>query len=524
MLRIIPYPCVLTKKDSYLEWDGTFRPADSVDFDTALLEPFCQRTRSLIDGSSSTTLDMKQDTSLAPEEYRLDIDRSSITVTASTKQGIIWGLTTAALLYQFKKKRFVCCHVEDKPYYDHRGLLLDSARHFFPAAEVKKIIEEISLCKMNVFHWHLSDDQGWRIESKRFPELNKVSGPCYSQDEIREIDAFAAQRGVEIIPEIDMPGHMTALLAAYPQYSCSGKKVELAQKGGVYRTILCPGKEETFTMLQQLLEEIVPLFSSQRFHIGGDEAPKSEWKSCPSCAARMKEEGLTSYDQLQGYFTNRVADILKSLSRQPICWNESLKADNLSPVTIQYWTPAGRKDVDRFANSKGQVIYSNKFDFYFDYPYSMTSLERVYETKPQLKAKPFGIECAVWTEHITYSKQLEEHLFPRVQAVAELSWKGPRSRFAYKNFEKRLDAYFALPLHKTLTPCPKEDWNPKGKTRLGQSLAYMHIMTGSLETDTDTADQESYSVSPAFTHSFITKFFRLSDLPTLMRLLKGMKK
>ena len=223
--------------------------------------------------------------------------------------------------------------------YNYRSLHLDCARHFFPIATVKKVIEGISFGNMNVLHWHLSDDHGWRIESKKFPRLHGCSREYYTQEEIKEVVSFAKERGVEIVPEIDMPGHSLALLAAFPEYSCKGESVEMAKARGVYKTILCAGKEDTYAFVEEVLEEIIPLFDSQYFHIGGDEAPKDEWKECPHCNAKMKALGLTNYEDLQGHFTKQVCEILRKHGKTPICWNDALLANNIpEDVTVQYWT------------------------------------------------------------------------------------------------------------------------------------------------------------------------------------------
>ncbi|MCD7715295.1 MAG: beta-N-acetylhexosaminidase [Lachnospiraceae bacterium] len=290
-----------------------------------------------IENSGPVFLTLRCNKKLPAEGYILEISEKGITVEASCEQGVIWALTTVANLLDDGK--LPCCRIEDAPKYSHRGISLDCARHFFPAKEVKRIINTMSLAKLNVLHWHLSDDQGWRIESRKFPRLQEVSEAYFTQDEIRDVVQYAALRGVEIIPEIDLPGHTSGILAAYPEYSCSGREVNLAACGGIYPVILCAGKEKTSQFLKELLAEITKLFPGSRFHISGDEAPKSEWKKCPHCQARMRELGITSYEDLQADFSRRVSDILKSLGKQTICWNETLRADTPpEDIQIQYWT------------------------------------------------------------------------------------------------------------------------------------------------------------------------------------------
>ncbi len=248
----------------------------------------------------------------AEEEYALCVATNGIQMKAGGARGVIYALAT---VYQLMDGgiNVPCCEIHDKPRLAYRGLSLDCVRHFFPAAEVKRIIEQISLVKMNVLHWHLTDDQAWRIESKRCPKLHQQFGEEYfTQEDVKDIVAYAAARGVDVIPEIEMPGHASALLSVYPQYSCSGKQVQPATCGGIYPVILCAGEESVYDFIRDLLDELCPLFPAQRFHIGGDEAPKKEWKKCPRCQQKMKDEGLASEADLQGYFSNRVIEMLRA--------------------------------------------------------------------------------------------------------------------------------------------------------------------------------------------------------------------
>ena len=267
MIHLIPQPNGPIKADSQ-QWilPQTLSLCDS-SFAPYCTEAFLARTG--VKPGGGAPLRLIKDSRLPAEAYDLTISTAGIQATASSEAGIIWALTTVFCL--LREGQLPCCTIQDQPAFPHRGVLLDCARHFFSCAEVKRVIEGISLAKINVLHWHLSDDQGWRIESKRFPLLQQTSGAYYTQQEIREIVEFARVRGVEILPELDMPGHTAGILAAYPQYSCSGKTVSLARTGGIYPIILCPGREETFRFLQMLLEEILPLFPGPRFHIGGDD-------------------------------------------------------------------------------------------------------------------------------------------------------------------------------------------------------------------------------------------------------------
>ena len=408
--------------------------------------------------------------------------------------------------------------------YNYGGLHLDCARHFFSTTTVKKVIEGISYGNLNVLHWHLSDDHGWRIESKKFPKLHESSGDYYTQAEIREIIDYAKERGIDIIPEIDMPGHMLALLAAFPEYSCKGKSVTPAKARGVYKTILCAGKEEVYSFIEELLDEIIPLFDSQYFHIGGDEAPKDEWKECPHCKEKMKELGLTSYEDLQGYFTARICKMLKKHGKTPICWNDALLAKNLpEDVVIQYWTIDYAKEMKDFVEKGGKWIYSDMFEVYFDYPHSMIPLRKVYEFQPHFFRHPipkmkndaaeikggenafFGFEACTWTEHIDNEKDLCEHIFPRVYALAERV--NGNSYADYESFKERIREKVKL-LDKAGIPYTKEEWwDPKGLPRLKDAVSfYLNMGKG---VDEKEAKKQAASAAPKlpFVLHFIKEFF-----------------
>lgn len=265
---------------------------------------FAKRLGATVQESQTGQIMLLRDDSLPPEAYVLTVTAEGIRVQVACEQSVILALTT---LYQLMdgQRRVPCLSLTDAPRYQHRGLSLDCVRCFFPVGEVRRVIEQMARVKLNVLHWVLTNDQGWRIESRQYPRLNEISGPYYTRDEIRNVVAYARERGIEIIPEIDMPGHMTALLAAYPEYSCSGKPVQLAKTGGIYPIILCAGAEKTYELIDSLLGEVCSLFPGGRIHLGGDEAPKREWKTCPCCQQRKRDEGLADENELQGWFMNR---------------------------------------------------------------------------------------------------------------------------------------------------------------------------------------------------------------------------
>lgn len=472
----------------------------------------------------SSFISIKKNTALKKEAYVLSIYEEKISVEASTEQGVIWALTTLCKNISHDGSIRTCV-ITDSPQKAHRGLHLDAARHFFPAEEVKRIIEQISLAKMNVFHWHLADDQGWRIESKKYPRLHECSGHYYTQDEIRDVVAYAGVRGVEVIPEIDMPGHTRGILAAYPEYSCGGKKVNLAKVGGIYRVILCAGAEKTYDFLEKLLDEICPLFPSGRFHIGGDEAPKAEWEACPVCNARMKELELERYEDLQGYFSKRAAEILEKHGKQAILWNDSLESvirpENMQ---MQYWSVTYNKPSAEFISQGGEWIYSDMFELYLDYPHAMTPVKKIYENHIDLgncefdtNNSPYGYEACVWTEYITANEELEKRIFPRVYVLAELAWHGAGD---YEEFEARLIEEMKEAEKAGISVTAYENWNPQGQERQQEAFGYM----AGMHTEMPKADKDE-TVDPSgvgeeFQKKFITRFFKEEDIPVLMGSLK----
>ena len=397
--------------------------------------------------------------------------------------------------------------------YDFRSLHLDCARHFFSVETVKKVIEGISYGNLNVLHWHLTDDHAWRIESKKFPQLHESSGQYYTQEQIREIIDFAKERGIEVIPEIDMPGHNLALLSVFPEYSCKGEPVTPAKARGVYKTILCAGKEDTYSFVEQLLDEMIPLFDSQYFHIGGDEAPKDEWKECPHCNAKLKELGLTSYEDLQGYFTSRVCEVLKKHGKTPIVWNDALLANNLpEDIVVQYWTIDHAKAMVPFVANGGKWIYSDMFELYLDYPYSMIPLKKVYEFQPHLYNYEIpkmdgliGFEACTWTEHIDNEQKLCEHIFPRVYALAERA--NGEAHTDYESFRARVREKIKLLEQAGIPYTKEENWDPKGLSAKKDAVRFYLNM--GVDVDEEEKEKQAASVAPKleFVLHFIKEFY-----------------
>lgn len=409
--------------------------------------------------------------SIAPEGYALYTENGNIQIKASTVKGAYYAFVTLKwILMQVKrvdgKKTLTGFLIEDKPCYRHRGMMLDECRHFFGKETVKKLLDNMALLKLNVFHWHLADDQGYRIESKAFPRLNEVSskrryasfaksmqdesqpeyGPFYyTHDEIREIVEYASKRHISVIPEIDIPGHTTAMIAAYPELSCDGEKVEVECSEGIKSAILCAGKESTFDFLETLFGEICPLFPYEYFHIGGDEAVYGKWHKCPDCQATIKADSLENEKHLQMHFMGRVNEILKSHGKKCIAWNDCL-GDNLdTDIVCHYWTLKNTATVKK-QSKKREVILSPKLHFYFNYSYGSIPLKKTYKFNEKRKGfkktgvKVRGVEAELWTEWIDSDVAVEYSLYPRLSALSEVAWTRLENR-NFKDFSERQKFY-----------------------------------------------------------------------------------
>ncbi len=393
----------------------------------------------------ASTLSLKTE-AMPGEAYRLEISTDAICVYAEGDAGHIWGLTTLFHLLREGEGSCSCQRISDAPLYRHRGFHMDCSRHFFTVETVLLMIEKASLCKMNRMHWHFSDDQGYRLESRRFPKLNTIGSKrkeadgslyegFYTVEEIQQIVQYAKLRGVEILPEIDIPGHVNAMLASYPQLSCSGEAMEIPSEGCISERVLCVGQDATVSFVKELLDEVAAFFPYPCFHIGGDEVPKSEWKKCPHCQAKMQRLGLVSEEDLQAHFTMEVTEHLRGLKKTAVCWNDALKASELpKDICVQYWD---EEDGDYCSKDphfmEREWIYSYRPNFYFDFPIEETPMEKVLAYEPVTKYKKplptetlLGIECELWAEHIYTQEDLLRHAFPRMYAVAHLAWKGKK--------------------------------------------------------------------------------------------------
>ena len=488
---LVPYPNHLTPRP------GTFTAAGAAfvgdermdDASRAALEAFAARlaeasqgenpVRYAADPAAAEGFRFVVDESLAAERYLLDVSRRSVTVRASALPGFLYAIQTLRQLLPpaicggegAAEWVIPCVEIDDAPRFAYRGLMLDVARHFFDAAQVKKILDVMAFHKLNTLHWHLTDDQGWRIEIRRYPRLTEYGsirkgtvvgknwdqydgipyGGYYTQEEIRDVVAYAAARGITVIPEIDLPGHMVAALACYPELGCTGGPYEVWGRWGVADDVLCVGQEKTFEFLEGVLTEVMELFPSEYIHIGGDECPKVRWEKCPRCQAKIRELGLRDDDRhqaehyLQSYVTARIEKFLNAHGRRIIGWDEILEGELAPDATVMSWR--GSDGGIAAAKLGHDAIMTPTTHFYFDYyqardtenePFGIggyVPVERVYAYEPladtlpqELRSHILGVQANLWTEYIATPEHQEYMLLPRMAALSEVQWCDPGRR------------------------------------------------------------------------------------------------
>lgn len=426
--------------------------------------------------------------SLEKEEYILTVENSGINLVGGSESALFYGKQTLRQLGDICP----CVKIEDKPAFAYRGFMLDTVRHIFSIEETKKLIDAAASVKMNVMHWHLTDDQGFRIYSEKRPDaaikgsVRKSSdfgklkeygeyGGYFTADEMREIVDYCAERYITVIPEFDMPGHCSAIIHAYPELSCTGAPLEVKTSQGIYDDILCAGKDCTFEIIFDILSDMLDIFPSEYIHIGGDEAPKVRWEECLYCQKRMREEGLKNTETLQGWFTNRIVDFLKSKGRKPIVWNESLKSGVIEKsVLVQRWMDP-KNYSSAFTKDGGKIINSDFYHYYCDYPYGMTPVSKTYNYNPIIKGMTHenvvGIEAPIWTEYINNFDYLCYMCFPRFTAVAETGWTDSYNK-DYSDFCRRFENYAKILNEFGITPAPSDEWNPNPLKRITKTLSF----------------------------------------------------
>lgn len=432
-----------------------------------------------------TPIRLVLDTTLGREAYRLDVQKRIVVVRAAAPSGAFYALQTFLQLFpkdfSAKNWKIPACNIQDSPRFSWRGLHLDVSRHFFPVEFIEHYIDVMARHKYNVFHWHLTDDQGWRIEIKGFPKLQEVAA-CraetmighygdtprkfdgqaychfYSQDEIRRVVQYAADRFVTVVPEIEMPGHALAALSAYPDLGCTGGPYRTATIWGVFDDVFCPGNDSVFAFIDGVLQEVCSLFPGPYIHVGGDECPKTRWESCPKCQKRIQEEGLKDEHELQSYFIRRVESLLARRAKNLIGWDEILEGGDL-PATAAVMSWRGTEGGIAAARSGHDAVMCPGSHCYFDHyqgdpafePLAIggyTPLEKVYSYEPvpaELNAEEaqfiLGAQGNVWTEYMDNPLKVQYMLWPRAATMAEVLWTLPGKK-DWPNFTRRLTGHF----------------------------------------------------------------------------------
>ena len=428
------------------------------------------------------------DKALAEEEYQLDVTKKGVIIKGGSEKAVFYGLQSLRQVVFHSttkggKVAVECMSVKDKPHFGYRGNMLDVCRHIFTVEQVKEYIDILAMHKINRFHWHLTEDQGWRIEIKKYPNLTKVGsmrketivgrynkketpkydgkpyGGYFTQEQVRDIVRYATERYIEVIPEIDMPGHMVAALASYPELGCTKGPYEVRTRWGISKDVLCAGRESTFEFIEGVLDEVVALFPSKYIHIGGDECPKDRWKACPECQKRIAAEGLKDEHELQSYFMQRIEKYLATKhGRSIIGWDEILEGGVSPTATVMAWR--GAKRGIAAAKLGNQVVMTPTHYCYLDYAQTSNrkankepisgggngkrplTMRKAYSFNPydQLNEQEqkfiIGVQGNMWTEYVATYDHLQRMILPRMAAIAEVGWS--HGNKDYDDFTRRM--------------------------------------------------------------------------------------
>ena len=496
-INIIPAPSELKMgkgKFSLQEEIKIICPKEITSIATIFTNYFHGHIKFTVSTESSTAdegivLQLSSEKEIGEEGYFLDVQPKTITIKSGTAQGIFYGLQTLRQLIpasyedknakSFALNEIPCCAITDFPRFSWRGFMLDCCRHFWPVSFIKRTLDLLAFQKFNVFHWHLTEDQGWRIEIKKYPLLTEIGskrigsqegyrkdkkhdsiphGGYYTQDDIKEIVAYAKERFIKVIPEIEMPGHSQAALVAYPELACTSgaPPFKVGTQWGVYRDVYCGGKDSVLKFNQDILDEVMDLFPSEIIHTGGDEVPKDRWKECSDCQTKIKSEGLKDEHALQCYFTNKISKYLADHGKRLMGWNEILDPDLAPNAICHFWTGKFDPIIAEIKNGR-DIVVSKSSHLYLDHTYKHSSLSKYYkfepvpdEVSPQYHGKVLGVESPLWCEVIfrqrknfpDYTKYPEKiadyQMWPRLNALSEIGWTKKENKDV-GSFFKRFD-------------------------------------------------------------------------------------
>lgn len=447
----------------------------------ALLEPIVGSKLKVRHGTPNDgAISLELNKSLAGEQYTLSVTPKRISIEGGSARAVFYGLQSLRQLIPAKKATTIeipAVEINDKPCFAYRGAMLDVVRHIFTMDQIKEFIDILALHKINTFHWHLTDDQGWRIEIKKYPELTKIGamrdktlighlfdtphdfdetpyGGFFTQKQIKEIVSYATERHIDVIPEIEMPGHGLGALTTYPWLGCTGGPYKVWPLWGVSDDVYCAGKETTFEFMENVLAEVIELFPSKIIHIGGDECPKERWKECPDCQARMKANALKDENELQSYFMQRIEKWVAQHGRKIIGWDEILDGGISKTATVMSWR--GSKGGIAAAKSGNYVIMAPNVHCYLDYFQTQKPepgivqtghflpIEKVYALDPYASLTPqerkyiIGVQANLWVEYIKTFDHLQYMLLPRLAALSEVGWAYDRKD--YDSFKTRISS------------------------------------------------------------------------------------
>ena len=508
-INVVPYPNEVRVRNGMFNAYGADFHYDA-DFDeatSAVVKSFAGQL-SLVSGGDNIVSEgasckgfvFKMDPQMGKEAYKINITKNAVKVYASSLNGVNYAIQTLKQMLPveiFGKAEATgadwtiqCAKINDEPRFGYRGMHLDVSRHFFNKDEVKRYLDIMEVHKLNTLHWHLTDDQGWRLEIKKYPRLTEVGsirnktlighlfqgskydntrygeGCWYSQEDVKEILEYAAAKGITVIPEIDLPGHMLAALAAYPELGCTGGPYEVWGMWGVADDVLCAGKEETMLFLEDVLAEVCELFPAEYIHIGGDECPKVRWEVCPHCQAKIAELGLKDTDEfqaehyLQSYVMTRMTNFLSEKGKKIIGWDEILEGEVAEDAIVMSWRGvAGGLQAVRMGNEA--IMTPNTF-YYLDYYQSLDQeneplaiggylpIEKCYSYEPftanmtdEEKARVLGVQANLWTEYIATEEHLHYMLLPRMAALSEVQWCQPQTK-SWERFYDSADDFCSI--------------------------------------------------------------------------------
>lgn len=458
-LTIIPKPQKMILESGVFSLNNN----TGIKFDSLFINElnFLKNIISLDLTGSKNYIVLKQNIFLEDEEYYLNISKNTITIEASNGKGCMHAIQSLRQLFPINYKKntenleIQCLEIHDFPRFKWRGMLLDCCRHFMDKDFIKRYIDLLAFHKMNILHLHLTEDQGWRIAIEKYPKLTDIGawrinkngekyGGFYSKDDLIEIIEYAKKQHIEIIPEIELPGHSVAAIASYPYLSCTGDSLEVENDWGVFKDIYCAGNDSVYTFLENVLTEVMEIFPSQYIHIGGDEAPKYRWRECIKCQKRISEEKLKDEHELQSYFIKRIEKFISKNGKRIIGWDEIIEGGIAPSATIQSWR--GIDGGILAAQKNHDAIMSPTSHCYFDYDLQAINLEKVYSFEPIPKGLTekeskhiIGGECNMWSEHAP-QESIDSKVFPRILAMAEVLWS--KNNKDFKDFQSRVRNHY----------------------------------------------------------------------------------